>query len=62
MGILIFKAAAQIFAEDPLEALDPIGPGMSFLITWIKYLYVWYYKEQYREVIDICRELFLAGE
>lgn len=60
-GILIFIAAAKIFAIDPLEALDPIGPGMSFTITWVKYLYFWYYKTEYREVITYCRELFLAG-
>lgn len=62
MGALIFKAAAQVFAIDPLEALDPIGPGMSFIITWIKYLYFWYYKLEYRDVLDYCRVLFLAGK
>lgn len=61
-GVLIFKAAAKIFEVDRLEALDPIGPGMSFTITWIKYLYFWYYKKEYRGVIDYCRELFLAGK
>lgn len=61
-GILIFIAAAKIFAVDPLEALDPIGPGMSFTITWVKYLYFWYYKTEYRKVIDFCRDLFLDGK
>lgn len=61
-GMLIFKAATKIFAVDPLEALDPVGPGMSFTITWIKYLYFWYYKTEYRNVIDYCRKLFLAGK
>lgn len=61
-GMLIFKAASKVFAVDPLEALDPVGPGMSFTITWIKYLYFWYYKTEYRNVIDYCRRLFLAGK
>lgn len=61
-GMLIFKAASQIFANDQLEALDPVGPGMSFTITGIKYLYFWYYKSDYRNIIDECRELLFTGK
>lgn len=64
LGIGGFSEYAFVFTHlnEPLKALDCVCPASSVTVTFFKYIYLVYYRGEFRDCINRCKELFFAGE
>lgn len=54
---------AFVFANlnDPINALEGACPAVTITMTFLKYMYICYNRQDYKECINRCRELIFAG-